>query len=70
MDNLQALALGLKLHKVLIKISSLSRDLRYMCNLNSAINLLLSNCYKLGKNCNKTRKCSRSINWAKTHQYA
>jgi len=47
MDNLRALALGLKLHKVLLKMSSLSGDLRDMCNLNSVINLLLSNCYKL-----------------------
>ncbi len=39
MDNLQALALGLKLHNVLFKMSKLSRDLCDMCNLDSAINL-------------------------------
>ncbi len=70
MDNLHELALDLKLHKVLFEMYKLSRDLRDMCNLNAAINLLLSNCYKLWKNCNKTRKCSRSINWTKTHQNA
>ena len=37
MDNLHALALGPKLHNVLLKMSGLSRDLRDMCNLNSAI---------------------------------
>ena len=52
MDNLQALAIVLKLDKVLLKMSKLSRDLRDMCNLNSAINFLLyqlyqpANCYK------------------------
>ena len=47
MDNLHELALDLKLHKVLFEMYKLSRDLRDMCNLNAAINLLLSNCYKL-----------------------
>mgnify|MGYP003411653611 CR=1 FL=1 len=42
MDNLQALAIVLKLDKVLLKMSKLSRDLRDMCNLNSAINSALS----------------------------
>ena len=52
MDNLQALAIVLKLDKVLLIMSKLSTDLRNICNLNSAINFLLyqlyqpANCYK------------------------
>ena len=38
MDNLQALALGLKLQKVLLKMFKLRRGIRHMCKLNSAIN--------------------------------
>lgn len=37
MDNLQALAIVLKLDKVLLIMSKLSTDLRNICNLNSAI---------------------------------
>ena len=47
MDNLQALALGLKLHKVLLKEFKLRRDLRDLCNLNSAINF----CFQTVTNC-------------------
>ena len=61
MDNLQALAIVLKLDKVLLKMSKLSRDLRDMCNLNSAINFLLyqpaMQTVTNSKIIAKTRKC-------------
>ena len=46
MDNLQALAIVLKLDKVLLIMSKLSTDLRNICNLNSAINILLYQLYQ------------------------
>mgnify|MGYP003433110834 CR=1 FL=1 len=71
MDNLQALAIVLKLDKVSLIMSKLSTDLRNICNLNSAITAL-SACKLLQtvKEFHKTRKCCQSINCSKMHQNA
>ena len=74
MDNLQALAIGLKLHKVLLKMSKLSRDLRVQFKLSYQHFCLsaLSACKLLQrvKELHETRKCCQSINCAKMHQNA
>ena len=60
MDNLQALAIVLKLDKVLLKMSKLSTDLRNICNLNSAINILVYQLYRLQTVINSKRIAQNS----------